>query len=62
MKEPHEKGVAIHSAPSFALGTVRCPVKRKQGKDGLGIELRKFAIRAPTLSPLRKATRTATLI
>ena len=55
MKEPYEKGVAIRSAPSFALGAVKCPVKRKQGKDGLGIELRKFAIRVPTPSPLRKA-------
>ena len=31
MKEPYEKGVAIHSAPSFALGAVKRPVKRKQG-------------------------------
>ena len=31
MKEPYEKGVANHSAPSFALGAARCPVKRKQG-------------------------------
>src|SRR5713226_5092373 len=31
MKEPHEEGVAIHSAPSFALGAVRRPAKRKQG-------------------------------
>ena len=61
MKEPHEKGVAIRSAPSFALGTAKCPVKRNRGKDGLGIELRKFAIRAPTPSPLRKATRPAAL-
>jgi hypothetical protein len=30
MKEPYEKGIAIHSASSFALGIVRCPVKRKQ--------------------------------
>jgi len=30
MKEPYEKGVAIHSASSFALGIVRCTVKRKQ--------------------------------
>ena len=30
-KKPHEKGIAIHSAPSFALGTVRCTAKRKQG-------------------------------
>jgi hypothetical protein len=31
MKEPYEKGVAIHSAPSFALGIARCKTKRKQG-------------------------------
>src|SRR6266581_221581 len=31
MKEPHEEGVAIRSAPSFALGAVRRPAKRKQG-------------------------------
>jgi len=31
MKEPHEQGVAIHSTPSFALGAVKCSVKRKQG-------------------------------
>ena len=31
MKEPHEEGVAIHSAPSFALAAARFPVKRKQG-------------------------------
>jgi hypothetical protein len=24
MKDPHEKGVAIHSAPSFALDIARC--------------------------------------
>jgi len=29
--------------------------------DGLGIELRKFAIRMPTPSPLWKATRSAAL-
>src|SRR5450755_2755453 len=50
MKEPHEKGVAIRSAPSFAPGVAKCPAKRKQGRDGLGIELRKSAIRVPTLS------------
>jgi hypothetical protein len=49
MKEPYEKGVAIHLAPSFALVVARRPVKRKQGIDGLGIELRKSAIRVPTL-------------
>jgi hypothetical protein len=31
MEESHEKGVANHSAPSFALRTVRCVTKRKQG-------------------------------
>ena len=31
MKDPYEKGVAIHSAPSFALDTARCAAKRKQG-------------------------------
>ena len=30
-KKPYEKGLAIHSAPSFALGTARCTAKRKQG-------------------------------
>jgi hypothetical protein len=31
MKDSHEEGVAIHSAPSFALGVVRRTAKRKQG-------------------------------
>jgi len=31
MKESYEKGVANRSAPSFALPTVRCSTKRKQG-------------------------------
>ena len=31
MKESYEKGVANHSAPSFALGIARCTAKRKQG-------------------------------
>jgi hypothetical protein len=31
MKEPHEEGLASHSAPSFALGIARCRMKRKQG-------------------------------
>jgi hypothetical protein len=31
MKEPYEKGIANHSAPSFAASTARCSVKRKQG-------------------------------
>jgi hypothetical protein len=36
MKEPHEEGVASHSAPSFVLSTARCPVKRKQGHGWAG--------------------------
>jgi len=31
MKESYEKGVAIHSAPSFAMDVVRRAAKRKQG-------------------------------
>src|SRR5258705_2825196 len=31
MKESYEKGVANHSAPSFAWCTARCTTKRKQG-------------------------------
>jgi len=30
MQEPYEKGVAIHSAPSFALCAAKGLVKRKQ--------------------------------
>jgi len=36
MKELYEKGVAIHSAPSFALGIARCTAKRKQGNRWAG--------------------------
>ena len=36
MKDSHEEGVAIHSAPSFALGVVRRTVKRKQGNRWAG--------------------------
>src|SRR5712692_2410716 len=42
MKVPYEKGVAIHSAPSFALGAVKCPVKRKQGKRWAGYRASKI--------------------
>src|SRR3954451_17202186 len=42
MKEPYEKGVAIRSAPSFALGAVKCPVKRKQGKRWAGYRASKI--------------------
>ena len=31
MQEPYEQGVANHSAPSFAVNTARCALKRKQG-------------------------------
>jgi hypothetical protein len=36
MKEPYEKGLAIHSAPSFAACIVRCAAKRKQGHGRAG--------------------------
>src|SRR5664280_2600569 len=42
MKEPHEKGLAIRSAPSFALGAVRFPVKRKQGERWAGYRASKI--------------------
>jgi hypothetical protein len=42
MKEPYEKGVAIRSAPSFALGAVKCPVKRKQGERWAGYRASKI--------------------
>ena len=48
MKEPYEKGLANHSAPSFAPHSVRGEAKRKQGIGGLGIELRKDVIRMLT--------------
>jgi len=42
MEEPHEKGVAIRSAPSFALDAVKCPAKRKQGKRWAGYRASKI--------------------
>src|SRR5271169_3588771 len=42
MKEPYEKGVAICSAPSFALGIVKCLVKRKQGERWAGYRASKI--------------------
>jgi hypothetical protein len=36
MQEPYEKGVATHSAPSFAQCVARCTVKRKQGNGRAG--------------------------
>jgi len=35
-KNPYEKGLADHSAPSFAPGIARCAVKRKQRIGGVG--------------------------
>ena len=36
MKDPHEEGVANHSAPSLALCTARCAGKHKQGNRWAG--------------------------
>ena len=36
MQEPCEKGVVNHSAPSFAAGAVKPPLKRKQGNRWAG--------------------------
>src|SRR5208337_3848452 len=52
MKISHEKGVAIHSAPSFALGAARCAVKRKQGDRWAGYRAPKSSNRdADALRP-----------
>ena len=56
MQEPYEKGIANHSAPSFAADAVKPPLKRKQGHRWAGY--RKIAIGTPTLSSKRKAMRT----
>jgi len=48
MKEPYEKGVAIRLGPESCAATVRDTVKRRQGIGGVGIQLRKDAIRTPT--------------
>ena len=50
MKEPYEKGVAIHSAPSFAVTAVKSPRKRKQGYRRVGYRASKSSFGAPTLS------------
>jgi hypothetical protein len=42
MKEPYEKGVAICAAPSFALGAVKRPAKRKQGERWAGYRASKI--------------------
>ena len=36
MKDPHEEGVANHSAPGFALYVARHAAKRKQGNRWAG--------------------------
>src|SRR6266567_7470079 len=41
-KEPYEKGLAIRSAPSFALGAAKYPAKRKQGKRWAGYRASKI--------------------
>src|SRR5713226_2457006 len=53
MKVPYEKGVAIRSASSLALGIARYTTKRRQRIGGVGIQLRKLTIRTPT--PLKCA-------
>src|SRR5438067_5747343 len=45
MKESYEKGIAIHSAPSFALAAARQKAKRKQGTGGLGYRASKTSNR-----------------
>jgi hypothetical protein len=50
MKEPYEKGVAIHSAPSFAVRAVKSLRKRKQGYRRVGYRASKSSFGAPTLS------------
>jgi len=40
-KKPHEKGLAIHWAPSFVLGIARCTAKRKPGNRWGGYGVRK---------------------
>jgi hypothetical protein len=42
MKEPYEEGVAIHSAPSFAVNIARCALKRKQGHGWAGYRASKI--------------------
>src|SRR5258708_40161447 len=48
MKEPYEKGIAIGSDSSLALGIARYSARRRQRIGGVGIQLRKDAIRTPT--------------
>src|SRR5215475_8642276 len=62
MKEPYVKGAAIRTAPSFARVLSRGrPRSVNRGIGGLGIELRKLPIGAPTTYSCRKATCTGTL-
>jgi hypothetical protein len=43
MQEPYEQGVAIHSAPSFAVNIARCALKRKQGHRWAGYRASKIS-------------------
>src|SRR5215469_4288678 len=62
MQNSYEKGLAIHSAPSFARDLPRGrPRSVNRGIGGVGIELRKLAIWTPTLLKWRKATWTEAL-
>jgi hypothetical protein len=57
MKEPYEKGVAIRSAPSFALGAAKDTVKRKQGYRWAGLlSFEKFQSGRRRCHLVRKAT------
>src|SRR5260370_25303608 len=42
MQEPHEEGIEMHSAPSFALVAARFRVKRKQGHRWAGYRASKI--------------------
>src|SRR5580700_9205527 len=57
MKDSYEKGVANRSAPSLRSVSRGARRSVNRGTGGLGIELRKQAIRTSTLSNRRKTTR-----
>jgi len=48
MKDPYEKGVARHPAPSLRCAPRGAERSINRGIGGLGIELRKFATRVLT--------------
>src|SRR5438874_13619812 len=58
MEESYERGVANHSAPVLRWAPRGARRSVNRGTGGLGIELRKDAIRTLTLLHWRKATRT----